>query len=83
MMRQRMKILNLLKNHFYIIKKIMKAIITNQLKKLRIVEQLTNMYLTLDVSKPIDVDWLSSRLTCDKNDLIDVLESMGVDIMEE
>lgn len=61
----------------------MKAIITNQLKKLRIVEQLTAMYLTLDVSKPIDIDWLSARLTCDKNDLIDVLEAMGIEILED
>ncbi len=61
----------------------MKVLLKQQhLNKLEIVDQLRRMRNQLNTSIPQDLDTLAARLTCDKNDLLDVLESMNVDIIE-
>lgn len=62
----------------------MKAIITSEhLEKLEIVDRLRLLKGILNTNIPQDVEALAARLSCDVGLLTEVLEALGIEIVEE
>lgn len=60
-----------------------KVIFKNELEKLHILKLLEMQNGILDISKPVDLDMLSARLSCNPALLLEVLLEMGVGIIED
>lgn len=60
-----------------------KVIFKDELMKLHILKLLEMQNGILNISKPVDLDQLASRLSCDPGLLLETLLEMGVGVIED